>query len=144
MPTAIPDLWPPDVFVPAAVTPIAILRQQGESLGDHTHNFVHGEVETTSDDEGKRFTHTLYLVAPFLRYRKPLLRVTGGLQPYPATAVETDLTKHGDRYWSAQAITELELQERIREFFNQDRVKEVLRAVINMSNDVVPPEAGAG
>jgi hypothetical protein len=144
MPTTIPDLWPPDVFVPAVVTPIAVLRQQGEALGSRTHNFVHGEVETTARDGGKRFTHTFYLSAPLLRYRVPLLNVEQQqLQPYPVQVVETDLTKRPDLgYWNHAVTNEAEFQDRLREFFNEPRVKEVVRAVLNMSNDVVPPEIG--
>ena len=145
MPTTIPDLWPPEIFVPPAVTPIAILRQQVETLGSHTHNFVHfGDTETTSHDDGKQFIHTLYLVAPFLRYRQPLLKVATGLQAYPATVSEADLTKQGNQFLSAKVTNEQELQDWIRTFFNEPRVKEVVRAVIGMSNDVVPPENGTG
>ncbi|MBP3956816.1 hypothetical protein J8F10_16200 [Gemmata sp. G18] len=142
MPTIVPDLWPADIFTMPSSTPIAVLRQQGEALGAHTHNFVHGEVETTSTLDGKQFAHTLYLSAPLLRYRKPLIRVDQPQpQPYPATIVETDLTKQHDKnYWSSPVRDEQELQDRLREFFNELRVKEILRAVFNLSNDVAPPD----
>lgn len=147
MPTASTlDLWPDDIFgAPAASTPIAVLRQQGEALGARTHNFVHGEVQTSDAGDGKQFTHFFFLVAPFLRYRRALLKVTHALQPYPATVLETELTKQPDQnYWSRDVKNEQELQERLREFFNEPRVKEILRSVINLSNDVVPPENGTG
>lgn len=144
MPTApAPDLWPTDLFgsLPAtAPTPITILKQQGRALGAHTHNFVYGEVETSTSDDGKRFSHALCLVAPFLRYRKPLLSVNHGLQPYPANVIESSLTKKDASYWTKQVGNEQELQDALREFFNEPRVKEVLRSVIDLSNDVAPPD----
>ena len=95
MPTALaPDLWPTDLLSPPlAPTPIAVLKQQGKALGARTHNFVYGEVETEPNPQGTTFAHKLVLVAPFIRYRRPLLYVNHGLHPYPATVVETDLTK---------------------------------------------------
>jgi hypothetical protein len=145
MPTAIPDLWPRDVFAGSSpnstATPLAVLRKQGEALGAHTQNFVSGEVQTSAGVDGKQFTHFFMLVAPLLRYRKALLQVNHGLQPYPATVVETELTKQGDKFWSREAKNEQELQDHIREFLNEARVKEILRSVINLSNDVAPLEA---
>jgi hypothetical protein len=144
MATAIPDLWPADIFTAPQATPIAVLRQQGEALGARTHNFVHGELETTPRDGGKAFTHTFHISAPLLRYRVPLLNVEQRqLQPYPVSVAETDLTKIPDQgYWNRVAQNESELQDCLREFFNEPRVKEIVRAVISMSNDVVPPEVG--
>jgi hypothetical protein len=145
MPANVRDLWPADIFVaPRAtpITPIAVLRQQGEALGAHTHNFVHGEVETTTLADGKQFEHTLFLSAPLLRFRKPLIRVSQAQpEPYPVTVVETELTKQPDQnYWSRKVANEAELQDRLGEFFNEPRVKVILRSLIDMSNDVVPPE----
>jgi hypothetical protein len=140
------DLWPDDlVGGPAPSSPIGVLRQQGEALGARTHNFVHGEVETSGSDDGKQFVHFFWLVAPFLRYRRALLRVTQGLQPYPAMVFETELTKLPDQSeWSREVNNEQELQTRLREFFNEPRVKQLVRTVINLSNDVVPPDDGTG
>ena len=142
MPTTTRDLWPADIFTTPTVTPIAVLREQGEILGSHTQNFVHGEVETTTLKDGRKFTHTLYLLAPLLRYREPLLRVDQHqTQPYPATVVETNLTKQADQgHWSREVNNEVELRESLREFLSEPRVKEVLRSVINLSNDVAPVE----
>jgi hypothetical protein len=143
MPSAILDLWPPDLF-PAPAThprpPVALLRQQGRALGARTHNFVLCEVETESNAEGTIFTHKLVLVAPFLRYRAPLLVLSHGLQPYPADLLNTHLTGLNQQTWQRQVKDEQELQEGLREFFAQDRVKEVIRIVSNMSNDIALPE----
>jgi hypothetical protein len=122
-----------------------VLRRQGEALGARTQNFVSGDVSTSARDDGKGFTHFFSLVAPLLQYRKALLKVTHGLQPYPATVIETELTKQADQgYWNREAKDERELQDHIREFLNEPRVKEVLRSVINLSNDVAPPDDGRG
>lgn len=144
MPTQTPDLWPADIFAPAApvATPVAVLRQQGDALGARTHNFVRGDVETVSAS-GKSFEYTLYLSAPLLRYHQALVRVQQPqLEPYPATVVETDLTKQpsAGRYWTAEVSNEHDLQDRLREFFNEPRVKEILRSLINLSNDISPPD----
>jgi len=141
MATSIPDLWPPDIFTTPAPTPIAVLRRQGEALGAHTQNLVHGEVETTTNPDGKSFTHTLYLSAPLLRYRRPLLNVDQTQpQAYPAIVWEADLTRPPNDRWSREVANEEELQACIQEFLNEPRVKNILRSVINMSNDVAPAE----
>jgi hypothetical protein len=142
MPTTIPDLWPSDLFTAPTTTPVAVLRQQGETLGARTHNFVLCEVDTESNAEGTVFTHRLMLVAPFLRYRAPILMLNHGLQPYPAELQNTHLTGLNQETWNRKVSNEEELREKLREFFNQDRVKEIIRAVINMSNDVVSSENG--
>jgi hypothetical protein len=129
------------LFATPVATPIAVLRKQGEALGAHTQNFVHGEVETSSP-EGTRFIHTLYISAPLLRYKHPLLNISQN-QPqfYPVILRETELTKEpGKPSWGVGAANAQELQDRIREFFNEARVKELLRTLISLSNDVAPPE----
>jgi hypothetical protein len=136
------DLWPSDLFgAPMTPTPLTVLREQGKALGSNTHNFVLGEVETHPDGDGRRFVHFFWLVAPFLRYRSALLKVIHGLQPYPATVVETELTKVADQnFWNHEVKDEQELKDSLREFFNEPRVKELVRSVINLSNNVAPPE----
>jgi hypothetical protein len=143
MPTPpVNDLWPPDLLGGEHTpTPIGILRQQGEALGARTHNFVLGEVETSPDSNGTMFTHSLMLVAPFLRYRKPLLKVYHAVLPFPAEVVEGDLTRTSDKEpWRQKVNDENELRDRLQEFFNEARVKTLIRSVINMSNDVAPEE----
>lgn len=140
--TLVTDLWPTDLFgAPSTPTPVAVLRQQGEALGARTHNFVLGEVDTESNPQGTVFTHKLMLVAPFLRYRKPMLYVHHDLQPFPAEVYEGELTRpQNQEQWRQTVSNEQELQDRLREFFNEPRVKEVLRTVFNLSNDVAPVE----
>ncbi len=146
MTNTIPDLWPPAVFTPAVATPIAILRRQGEALGEHTQNFVFGEVvtlpETHSADQVMGFNHFFKLVAPLIRYEQALLKVAHKLQPYPATLVETGIPKPANQQdWSKRVNNEQELQDALREFFAQPRVIEIVQAVINLSNDVAPAES---
>ncbi|MBN9120064.1 MAG: hypothetical protein J0I06_13020 [Planctomycetes bacterium] len=142
MSATIPDLWPQDLFTTPTVTPVAVLRQQGETLGARTHNFVRCEVDTESNADGTIFTHKLMLVAPFLRYRAPLLMLHHKLQPYPATLENTPLTGRVLQAWHRAVNNEQELREALREYFNQDRVKEIIRAVNNMSNDAVSEPYG--
>jgi hypothetical protein len=136
MPVAeIPDLWPADLTGPAKLTPVVILRRQGEALASRTHNLVRGEVETRPFNDGKGFEHNLVLVAPFLRFRFPLLRVSHRVSGYPATLAETDLTKPDGvgGYWNAIANNEDEMQQRLQAFFNQEKVKAVIRSLLDQS-----------
>jgi hypothetical protein len=136
----IPDLWPDDLSGDASRTPVALLRRQAEALGTRTSNFVYGEVESRPANNGKQFEHVLVVQAPFLRFRFPLLRVTHGLALFPATVVETDLTKgqEPEKYWNATATTEEELIEAIRTFFNSDRVKTLIRSLVSQSTEIAP------
>jgi hypothetical protein len=141
--TDIPDLWPNDLIGPATVTPMAILRRQGEALGAKTHNIVSGEVETRTGPKGTKFEHDFVLVAPFLRFRFPLLRVSHGVQAFPATVVETDLTgqsrqRKGLKLWNKEVTTEDELIKALEEFFGTDSVKEVVRSLVAQSTDFAP------
>jgi len=136
MPVAeIPDLWPPDLTGPTTLTPVVILRRQGEALASRTHNLVRGEVETRPFNEGKSFEHNFVLVAPFLRFRFPLLRVSHRVSGYPATLAETDLTKPDGvgGYWNETAQNEAEMQQKLQAFFNQDKVKAVIRSLLDQS-----------
>ncbi|HUR54352.1 MAG TPA: hypothetical protein VMZ71_09485, partial [Gemmataceae bacterium] len=133
-----PDLWPSDLVGEATLTPVAILRRQGEALGGRTSNFVYGEVESRPVASGAGFEHTLVLIAPFLRFRFPLVNVSHGIALYPVQVAETDLTKPtapGSRYWSESASTEAELRAVLQKFFEQERVKTVIRSLILQSNE---------
>lgn len=141
----IPDLWPDDLSGDPTRTPVAILRRQGEALGTRTQNFVLGEVESRPFNNGTQFEHSFVLEAPFLRFRFPLLRVTHGPGLFPATVVETDLTKPTTEggFWSLVANDEQELIDIIRQFFNFDRVKTMVRSLISQSSEIAPQRAGA-
>jgi hypothetical protein len=82
MTPTIPDLWPPLGETPQT-TPLAILREQGRLLGQKTANQVYGEVQTKADSEDGSFRHILWVVAPFLAYRKPLAVATHKVGFYP-------------------------------------------------------------
>jgi len=139
--TGIRDVWPANLTGPVTVNPVAVLRRQAEALGEKTHNFVIGEVETTPVASGTMFEHSFVLVAPFLRFRFPLLRVTHRIQPYPATVAETDLTKPIDaKFWNTTAQDEKELLTALEEFFATDRVVSLVRSLITQSNDYAPED----
>ncbi len=143
MSTPIPDLWPSDLVGPPTTTPVAILRRQGDALGTHTQNFVLGEVETRPIVNGTQFEHNFVIQAPFLRFRFPLLRVTHGVNPYPLSMVETDLTKSqapSSQFWHREAKTELEFQDQLREFFALSAVKSLIGSLIAQSNEIAPDE----
>jgi hypothetical protein len=144
--TEIPDLWPTDLTGPAIFTPVVILRRQGEALGARTHNLVRGEVETRPTSNGTMFEHSFVLVAPLIRYRFPLLKVSHKVGGYPATLVETDLTRNQptDNYWSAVVGDKAQLEVQLNSFFSQANVKAIIRSLIDQSSspkteDSIPP-----
>ena len=94
MSTAIPDLWPADFGIAHQPSPASILRQQGHLLGQHTQNFVVGEVDSKSE-RPDGFIHVLYLAAPLLDFRQPLLHVRHKVDYYPVElAVYDDAGSH--------------------------------------------------
>lgn len=79
----ISDLWPADFSATSILTPVAILRQQGATLGQKTQNIVFGRVITQSNDGG--FRQIFYLTCPPLGYQVELLFADHGIDLYPAT-----------------------------------------------------------
>ena len=137
--TTIPDLWPSDLSGPPTLTPVAILRRQGEALGARTRNFVYGEVETRPIKNGTSFEHQFMVAAPFLRFRYPLFRVTHGITPFPAVFAESDLAKSqgpAGVEWVAEVNNEEEFQSKLQEFLNRERVKAAIRSLIAQSGDI--------
>src|SRR5690349_3818268 len=80
------DLWPSDFGESPLMTPVAILRTQGNLLGEKTSNIVVGRVSTfasSSDPHG--FRHILYLFCAPLAYQAELVTVDHGIELYPVT-----------------------------------------------------------
>ncbi len=72
------DLWPAEIVV-EPLTPVEILKQQGQILHDRTGGRLHAEVVTTDEfrkhlggGDKHYLLHRFEIVAPALRYRHQL------------------------------------------------------------------------
>jgi hypothetical protein len=138
----VPDLWPSDLFGPPTLLPVTILRRQGEALGSKTGHLVAAVVETRVIPPGDQFEHTLVLVAPVLRFRRPLLRVTHGHRPFPVTVAGLDLTRQqstGPTTPVETASDENAFLCALRGIFHADGVVALLRSLIWQSADHTRP-----
>jgi hypothetical protein len=140
MTAKIPDLWPPLSESPQ-LTPLAILREQGKLLGQRTANQVYGEVQTQADSGDGSFRHILWVVAPFLGFRKPLAVAIHKIAFYPAQvgqAVETSTPGFIVPRPATTASTPDELMHALQAVFAlEDNVK-LLNALIAQSTEPIP------
>ena len=137
------DLWPDDLVpLTPEPTPAAILRQQGQLLGQKTGNAVYGEVRSEQDGKGpsenrpNKFTHTFVLTSGYLRYARPIVYVQHGLQPYPAEVIAVKPDGSGSHIRKAAVQSAEELESQLREAFASDEVKEVIRSLVAQARDV--------
>lgn len=123
MATTIPDLWPAD-FGSMTVSPVAILREQGELLARKTQGAVRGEVRTVSSAEGE-FLHTFHLRVPELGgYTYELFGVRHLIQFYPLRVLASCLPG-GERV----AATEKEYYEVLQEVFTHRKTRDLINAL---------------
>ncbi len=145
MTPVIPDLWPKGLGESAITPPIAILRQQGIALGQRTANLVYGEVKTQSFPEHGAFTHVLWVVAPFLGFRTPVLVAHHKLDLYPVQVgprKPTEVMTHYAADHPTEATTPEEFMKAIENILAAaDNVK-LLRALIAQSEEPAPAHAG--
>ena len=137
MNSVIPDLWPA-IDEPTLPPPVAILRQQGIALGQRTANLVYGEVKTISYPEQGAFTHVLWVVAPFLGFRTPILVASHKLDLYPVEVGSWRLpAPEGQAYYTAdnptKTTTEEEFKEAIKSILGLPANVKLLRALISQS-----------
>jgi hypothetical protein len=123
--TQINSLWPTDFGEVAVLTPVAILRQQGEALGQQTQNIVVGRVETTGD--GQFFYQNFYLYCSPLGYQTHLLQVRHGIDLYPAEII---VTGEGSPVTVASSD---ELKTKLKEVFAHERTKKTIASLIAQS-----------
>lgn len=131
--TTEPDLWPVDLEPKGEPSPSAILRQQGYRLGERTKDVVYGEVDSRYED-GK-FTHTMYLSAPYLKLRRPVVVVEHEVSSYPANAALTsaDGGRTGQR---ADIKDAADLRDILRRFFQQHDVVDLIRSLLAQARDL--------
>jgi hypothetical protein len=132
MSTALENLWPDDFIMTEIRPPVVVLKEQAAFLGQMTKNIVVGEVRTESSLNGG-FSHNLYLVAPALNYRYFLLKVTHGIELYPAMVVfipEGGIDREVD--------SEEGLKSALRKVFAADKTKRVLNSLLSQSKSADP------
>jgi hypothetical protein len=137
------DLWPDDLTpLTPEPTPAAILRQQGQLLGQKTGNAVYGEVRSEQDGNGpsevrpNKFTHSFQLTSGYLRFSRPILYVKHDLQSYPADVIVVTPDGSGKPIRNVTVRTAKELEATLREAFSLDEVKEIIRSLVAQSQDV--------
>jgi hypothetical protein len=129
----IPDLWPTDFGVGSEPTPSTILRQQGYILGERTKDVVYGEVEWKQEELGK-FRHTLYLTAPYLKLRQPVLFVQHGLTPYPAEVAQ--LTQHGGEHRRQKVESSAEFMTLVRDILASPHIVQLVGSLIAQAREM--------
>ena len=77
------DLWPANIADSKLTTPVTILKEQGELLGEKTKQLVKGEVSTHV--LGPMFIHSFNIVAPTIKYRYELFTASHAISFYPLT-----------------------------------------------------------
>lgn len=127
------DLWPDDLEPKGEPSPASILRQQGYRLGARTEQVVYGEVESRYTD-GK-FTHTMYLSAPYLKLRQPIVVVEHDIPNYPANAALTfadgrRAVQVGDRR------SAVDLKHTLRDFFKSPDVVLLIQSLLAQARDL--------
>jgi hypothetical protein len=122
------NLWPMDFGVLAEKTPISILREQGQALGDRTSNIVVGRADTGYGGPGK-FQHDFYLYCSPLAYNLHFLSVTHGIELYPAEMVVQGMAN------VIPVNTSQELEAHLREIFSRDRTKTIIASLIAQSKE---------
>lgn len=129
----IPDLWPTDFGVGTEPTPSTILRQQGYILGERTKDVVYGEVEWKQEEQGK-FRHTLYLTAPYLKLRQPVLFVLHGLAPYPVDVVQ--LSQHGGEVRREKVTNADDFMTRVRGLLGEPYIVQLVGSLIAQAREI--------
>lgn len=141
--TATPDLWPDDLLPAGAEpTPVAILRRQGQLLGQRTGNAVYGEVHSEQvgsnpNNEGSNeFLHRFVLKSGYIRYTRTILYVRHGLRPYPANYIAVKPDGSGTHEQVAELHNPNDLERVLRETFNRDSVKDVIRSLVAQAHEL--------
>ena len=134
------NLWP-DIESETVLTPVAILREQADLLGQKTKNVVTARVAGGRIMPGPSlihippgFAYTLSLVAPALdNYAYDILRVRHGMQIYPVEVSDLVRNTH------LQAATEEEFLVALGELLGSPEVKKVIQVLLAQSDALLVP-----
>ncbi|ACF14146.1 conserved hypothetical protein [Chloroherpeton thalassium ATCC 35110] len=134
------DLWPENLNITDAVTPVTILKEQANLLGEKTQNVVTAEISTATlpvgylDERGFFFDEQsqknllltdFYLSAPILKYRYKLLQVIHPLSHYPVI-IKFDEEKIPGR-------NENEFIESLKKIFSSKKTIRIIQSLIASS-----------
>lgn len=130
------DLWPSDLVHPVPASPIAIMKQQAQRLGEKTGNLVLGDVHPVMD---KQWVNLIFdLVMPLLEnYRFELLKAA-----YPAHQIYpmNIYVMNGEKQ---PVATQEEFVRVLGEYLKSDRVRSVISSFVDLQRPT-PPEFEVG
>lgn len=113
------DLWPVNIAESKLVTPVSILREQAELLGEKTKQLVRGEVDTQA--VGSMLVHRFNVVAPTLNYRYELFTVQHTVKFYPLTVKSAQVE---------QVANEEEFKARLKTLFADQHTINVVHSIL--------------
>jgi len=123
------DLWPEEIKAAEILTPVAIVRQQGEILGERTRNLLLGKVRETRVSVRSAFSYSFNIVAPTMSYEYELFEFEYGLDLYPVIVkVEEEIgldVLRGKRSGSIAGPL------RVIEAASEDEFLDLLKAILN-------------
>jgi hypothetical protein len=120
------NLWPTDFGEVAQKTPVAILREQGQALGERTANVVVGSVSPRRADNDE-FEYDFNLYSAPLGYNTWLFRIQHGIDLYPVRIVLPN-EQH-------DATTPEEFTAQLRNLFARDKTKKTIASLIAQSKE---------
>jgi hypothetical protein len=123
------DLWPEKFADLPVVTPVAILKAQGQILGQKTANVVLGRVYTQRA-EANNFRHVFHLYCPPLGYETELLQAVHGIKLYPVRVTAT--TSGID----ATAINAEEFSQVLSRVFASGNTRDTIESLLAQSTQV--------
>ena len=138
------DLWPADLALEDANSPVAILRQQAEALATHTGHKLRARVATQPSGHEllapglnwvlrnklePQFRHRLIIVVPALEdYELDLVSLYQGMDVYPIAA---QLVNHDT---AVLLEDEPSLKNWLKNAFSSPATRDALRTLLSMSN----------
>jgi hypothetical protein len=123
------NLWPTDFGEVAQKTPVAILREQANALGDRTANIVVGKVSMSPQTFNGGFVYEFDLYSAPLGYSEGLLTITHGIELYPVRIRPLD---GGD---DVVATTPDEFAARLKDLFSREKTKKTIASLIAQSKE---------
>ncbi len=102
------------------VTPVSILKEQAELLGQKTRNLIQGEVKTQTT--GDMFTDSFYFVAPTIGYRYELFRVSHYVSFYPLVVTYKNA--------NTSLHSEPEFKEKLKEIFSGQHSLNIVHSIL--------------
>lgn len=154
MPTV--DLWPDDIaVVEPVITPLSILKEQGQALEERTKNILEVKVLLCSSVDSYRsidpnesnnlseFAYSFSIVAPLLgNYRYELFRIQHNIVLYPVhVSFDKIYLSNSFRYQhpheeAFQANNETDFKYILSEIFKADYTRKIINALIAQSQSV--------